>query len=164
MRHHLTPDLSVARNDTGRTAYCGPVVVAAITDFSVSRVEDEIRSARRALGDLAGAEADAVIKGTTTADVDAALGVFGYRLAQLADHQHLPAKERPTVWSWMQRPRSAFAHYVLAVMKGREGHWICVRGTKMCDTFTNGRWVFVADGPHRGARILEVFQVKRAAG
>jgi hypothetical protein len=32
----------------------------------------------------------------------------------------------------------------------------------MCDTFTEGKWTFVVDGPHRGCRIMEVFEVKRA--
>ena len=48
--------------------------------------------------------------------------------------------------------------------KGKEGHWILVKGVKMCDTFTEGRWTFVVDGPHRGARIMEVFQVRKSLG
>jgi hypothetical protein len=30
----------------------------------------------------------------------------------------------------------------------------------MCDTYTEGRWTFVVDGPHRGARIMEIFEVE----
>ncbi|MEO0618847.1 MAG: hypothetical protein AAFZ01_06150 [Pseudomonadota bacterium] len=159
MRHRLTSDLTTARNDTGRIAYCGPVVLAAITDFPVSRIEHEIRAVR---DDATSAEQ--IIKGTTTQEVRSALGVFGYEMCEIANFHDLERKLRPTVWSWMQRPRSAFSYYVLAIHKGREGHWICVRGTKMCDTFTGGDWVFVSDGPHRGARIMEIYVARRAAG
>jgi hypothetical protein len=62
----------------------------------------------------------------------------------------------------MQHPRNAWAHYILAIHKGKEGHWILIKGVKMCDTYTAGKWMFVCDGPHRGARIMEVFEVKRA--
>ena len=62
----------------------------------------------------------------------------------------------------MQKPRNVWAHYILAVHKGKEGHWILVKGVKMCDTYTEGRWTFVVDGPHRGARIMEIFEVRKA--
>jgi hypothetical protein len=45
-----------------------------------------------------------------------------------------------------------------------QGHWICIKGAKICDTHTGGRWVFGADGPHRGARIMEVYKVARSDG
>jgi hypothetical protein len=32
----------------------------------------------------------------------------------------------------------------------------------MCDTYTEGRWTFVCDGPHRGCKIMEIFEVRRA--
>jgi len=156
MRHHLTSDLAVARNDTGRTAYCGPIVVAAITDFPVSRIEQVIHDHRNDAAD-----ARKTIVGTTTEEVAAALSLFGYELNEIAAFHHLERKARPTLWTWMQTPRNAWAHYLLAVHKGRDGHWICVKGTKMCDTFTEGEWVFVADGPHRGARIMEIFTARR---
>ncbi len=75
-------------------------------------------------------------------------------------HMAKPRKERPTLWTWMQKPRNVWAHYILAVHKGKEGHWILVKGVKMCDTYTEGRWTFVVDGPHRGARIMEIFEVR----
>lgn len=157
MRHHLTSDLARARNDTGRIAYCGPVVVSAITDFPVSRIEREIHANRADPN-----AADEIIKGTTTDEVAAALGVFGYTLDKVATYHDLERKERPTLWSWLQKPRTAWAHYVLAIHKGREGHWICVKGTKICDTFTDGKWVFVSEGPHRGARIMEIYTARHA--
>ena len=64
----------------------------------------------------------------------------------------------------MQKPRNVWAHYILAVHKGKEGHWILVKGVKMCDTYTEGRWTFVVDGPHRGARIMEIFEVRKSLG
>jgi len=42
-----------------------------------------------------------------------------------------------------------------------EMHWICIHGAKICDTYTQGRWVFGADGPHRGARMTNVYRVRR---
>ena len=42
----LTSSLNDARNDTGRIAFCGPIVLSAITGYSVSKVEDEIRAFR----------------------------------------------------------------------------------------------------------------------
>ena len=88
--------------------------------------------------------------------------MFGYQMAEIENYTHLERKERPTLWSWMQKPRNAWTHYILGVHKGKEGHWILIKGVKMCDTFTEGRWQFVCDGPHRGARIMEVFQVRKA--
>lgn len=156
MRHHLTSSLSEARNDTGRTAYCGPMVLSAVTGWSVSKVEDAIRAYRAEIGD-----AEKLIEGTTTEEVSAALGVFGYELALVEDFWDLEQRERPTLWQWMQKPRNAWRHYVLAVHKRREGHWICIKGCKMSDTYTDGRWIFVADGPHKGAKIMEVFVVRQ---
>jgi len=47
---------------------------------------------------------------------------------------------------------------------GKEGHWVLIKGVKLCDTYSEGRWQFVCDGPHKGARIMEVFAVRRALG
>ena len=150
-------DRTDAINDTGRVAFCGPYVISAITGVSISRVEDEIRAFRNLPEG-----AQPVIKGTYTADVAAALRHFGYAMKPVSSFMHLAKKERPSVWSWMQRPRNAWAHYILAVHKGKEGHWILIKGVKLCDTYSEGRWEFVCDGPHKGARIMEVFEVKRA--
>ena len=43
---HPTSSLNEARNDTGRTAFCGPYVLSALTGYSISKVEDVIRSGR----------------------------------------------------------------------------------------------------------------------
>ena len=40
----ITSSLAEARNDTGRTAFCGPYVLSAITGFPISKIEDVIRS------------------------------------------------------------------------------------------------------------------------
>ena len=149
-------DLSAARNDTGRVAYCGPYVVSAITGYSISKVEEQFHNLR---GGKAGAPCK--IKGTDNEEVSAALAHYGYYMHPVADFTRLPRKERPTVWTWMQKPRNVWAHYLLAIHKGKEGHWITIKGAKMSDTFTEGRWEFVVDGPHRGARIMEIFEVKR---
>jgi hypothetical protein len=38
---------------------------------------------------------------------------------------------------------------------------VLIKGVKLCDTFSDGRWQFVCDGPHRSARIMEVYEVKK---
>ncbi len=156
MSLHLTSSLNEVRNDTGRIAYCGPTVIAAISGFSVSRIEDAIHEFRH--------DAEAarkMIVGTSAEDVSAALGLFGYAMQRLEDYNALERKERPNLSSWMRKSRSAFSFYVLAVNVGKEGHWICIKGAKLCDTYTGGKWVFAADGPHKGARIMEVWRVAK---
>ena len=80
------------------------------------------------------------MKGTYADEVEAALAPFGYAMALKESYMARPRKERPTVWTWMQKPRNAWAHYILAIHKGKEGHWILIKGVKMCDTYTEGRW------------------------
>ena len=147
--------LADACNDTGRTAFCGPYVLAAITGYPISKIEDVIRDARNS-------RRKTVVKGTGADEVEAALATFGYTMTLKQNFMNRPRKERPTLWNWMQKPRNVWAHYILALHKGKEGHWILVKGVKMCDTFTEGRWTFVVDGPHRGARIMEIFEVRRS--
>jgi hypothetical protein len=155
----LTSSLNEARNDTGRIAFCGPVVLSAITGYSVSKVEDEIRAFRNP-------EADRrpIVKGTYAEEVAAALAHFGYSMDLKESYMGRPRKERPSLWSWMQKPRNAWVHYILAIHKGKEGHWVLIKGVKLCDTYLEGRWQFVCDGPHKGARIMEVFEVRKALG
>jgi len=155
----LTSSLNEARNDTGRIAFCGPIVLSAITGYSVSKVENEIRAFRDPES-----ERRPIVKGTYTGEVAAALAHFGYRMDLKESYMSRPRKERPSVWSWMQKPRNAWVHYILAVHKGKEGHWVLIKGVKLCDTFSEGRWQFVCDGPHKGARIMEVFEVRKALG
>ncbi len=152
-----TSSLNEVRNDTGRVAFCGPYVIAAITGWSISKVEDEIRAFR----DIA-PELKPIVRGTYADEVEGALASFGFRMELKSSFMDRARKERPTVWNWMQKPRNAWAHYILAIHKGKEGHWILIKGVKMCDTFTEGKWTFVCDGPHRGARIMEIFEVKKA--
>ncbi|MGH6814530.1 MAG: hypothetical protein ACREC6_02390 [Hyphomicrobiaceae bacterium] len=156
-RARIASSLNEARNDTGRIAFCGPYVLSAITGFPVSTVEHEIRTLRQ---DAPGSES--VVKGTSADEVAAALAHFGYGMERQHSFLNRPRKERPTLWTWMQTPRNAWVHYILAVHKGKEGHWILVKGVKMCDTYTEGKWTFVCDGPHRSARIMEVFVVRRS--
>lgn len=152
-----TSSLNEVKNDTGRVAFCGPYVLSAITGYSISKVEDEIRRYREVP-----AHRKPIVKGTYADEVEAALSAFGYKMNCLETYLGRVRKERPTVWTWMQRPRNAWSHYILAIHKGKEGHWILIKGVKMCDTYTEGRWTFVCDGPHRGARIMEVFEIKRS--
>ncbi len=153
-----------AINDTGRTAFCGPYVVSAITGYPISRIEDEIRAFRMPVahdGNVPADDAEHDVKGTTTEDVAAALATYGYAMKPIANYLDVPRKERPSLWTWMQRPRNAWSYYILAVHKGKQGHWVLIKGVKLCDTYTNGKWEFVCDGPHKGAKVMEIFEVKR---
>jgi len=152
----LTSSLNDVANDTGRIAFCGPYVLSAITGYPISRVEAEIHELRATRE-----HSTALIKGTYANEVEATLGVFGFKMELKQDYMRLERKARPTVWQWMQKPRNAWAHYILAIHKGKEGHWILIKGVKMCDTYSAGKWQFVCDGPHRGARIMEIFEVRR---
>src|SRR5262245_56271304 len=96
----LTSSLNEARNDTGRVAFCGPIVLSAITGYSVSRVESEIRAFR----EIAPARKP-IVRGTNAEEVAAALAHFGYGMRLEQSFLHLPRKERPSLWAWMQRPR-----------------------------------------------------------
>jgi len=153
----LTSALNPSRNDTGRVAFCGPTVISAVTGFPVSRVEDVIRANRNMDPAI-----KAIVVGTFANEVEEAFSAFGYRMHVSESFMHLERKARPTLWQWMQKPRNAWAHYVLAIHTKKEGHWILVKGVKMCDTYTEGRWTFVVDGPHRSCRIMEVFEVKKS--
>ena len=152
-----TSSLNEVTNDTGRIAFCGPYVLSAITGYSISKVEEEIRRYRELPESRR-----SVVKGTSADEVAGVLAAFGYRMIPVATFMHLPRKERPTVWAWMQKPRNAWAHYILAIHKGKQGHWILIKGVKMCDTYTEGKGTFVCDGPHRSARIMEIYEVKKA--
>jgi len=151
----MTSSLNEVVNDTGRIGFCGPYVISAITGHPLSRVEELIQSARTSPAK------GAIVRGTTTDDVRAALSAFGYQMTLLADYTNLERKERPSVWSWMQKPRNVWTHYLLAITKGKEGHWVLIKGVKLCDTFSQGKWQFVCDGPHKGAKILEIYEVRR---
>ena len=155
----LTSSLNDARNDTGRIAFCGPIVLSAITGYSVSKVEDEIRAFRNPES-----EKRPIVRGTYAEEVAAALAHFGYTMDLKESYMSRPRKERPSLWTWMQKPRNAWVHYILAIHKGKEGHWVLIKGVKLCDTYSEGRWQFVCDGPHKGARIMEVFEARKALG
>ena len=154
----LSSSLHEANNDTGRAAFCGPIVVSAITGYSVSKVEAEVHSFRNVAQDRGG-----VVKGTYPEEVAAALAHFGYRMELKESYMHLPRKERPSLWgNWMQRQRNPWVHYVLALHVGKQGHWVVIKGVKVCDTYSGGAWQFVCDWPNKSKRIMEVYEVRRA--
>ena len=155
----LTSSLNDVVNDTGRIAFCGPFVLSAVTGYSISKVEDEIRAFRQVPEG-----SRPIVRGTYAEEVSAALAHFGFRMHLKESFMHLERKKRPSVWTWMQKPRNAWAHYILAIHKGKEGHWVLIKGVKLCDTYSEGKWQFVCDGPHKGARIMEVFEVRKDLG
>ena len=94
--------LDAANNDTGRVAFCGPYVLSAITGFGISKIEDVIREGRELPP-----HRKPVVKGTYADEVESALAHFGYRMVLKETHLHRARKERPTLWTWMQKPRNA---------------------------------------------------------
>jgi hypothetical protein len=160
MALRITSSLNHSDNDTGRTAWCGPTIVSAITGYPISRVEEEIWRVR---GRPDESDKGRAVKGTYDSEVREALAQFGYAMDLAQDYKHLEIKRRPSVWTWMQRPRNAWVHYVLGIHKGRRGHWILIKGVKMCDTYTGGAWMFVCDGPHKGARIMDIHTVRKSS-
>ena len=122
----VTSSLAEVKNDTGRVAFCGPYVLSAITGYGISKIEDIIREGRNLPEGK-----KPVVRGTYADEVEAALAYFGYRMVLKESHMMKPRKERPSVWNWMQKPRNAWAYYILAIHKGKEGHWILVKGVKM---------------------------------
>lgn len=157
----MTSSLNDAWNDTGRLAYCGPIVVSAISGLPVSRIEDEIVHFRRSFDGDVERKADGTVKGTTFEELNEALKRYDFTMELVESYEHLERKAQPSVWAWMQKPRQSWAHYVLGIRKGKQGHWIVIRGVKLCDTFTDGQWVFVTDGPHKGVKIDVVYKVRR---
>ena len=154
----LSSSLHEANNDTGRVAFCGPIVVSAITGYSVSKVEDEVRAFR----DIAQGRKP-IVRGTYAEEVSAALAQFGYSMELKESYMQLARKERPSLWgNWMQRQRNPWIHYILALHVGKQGHWVVIKGVKVCDTYSDGAWQFVCDWPHRSKRIMEVYEVRRA--
>lgn len=148
--------LNSVKNDTGRTAFCGPYILSALTGFPISRVEHEVNRFRRV-------PEGSKIEGTSAMEVAAAATELGWEMTLVQHYWNLERKERPTLWSWMQKPRNAWVYYLLAIHRGKQGHWVLVKGVKLCDTYTDGQWQFVCDGPHRGARIMEIYQLRSRA-
>ena len=160
MALRLTSALHESFNDTGRVAFCGPTIVSAITGIPVSRIEEQIWR-HRDRPHLSGN--DAQVTGTDDTEVRAALAAFGYEMVLHQDFKMLERKARPTLIQWMQKPRNAWVHHVIGLHKGKVGHWVVVKGVMLCDTYSGGRWQFVVDGPHKGARIMDVHIVRKLA-
>src|SRR3954464_11138342 len=93
--------LDAAKNDTGRVAFCGPYVLSAITGYPISKVEDVIRAQRNSTRRT-------VVKGTAADEVAEALAQFDYERTLKQSFMSRARKERPTLWTWMQRPRNVW--------------------------------------------------------
>ena len=149
-----TSHLNEARNDTGRVAFCGPVVLSAITGCAVSWSKTSSRPSRAAGALQADREGHLRRRGRGRAG--------GLRLPHGArgKFHEPPVAERPTLWQWMQKPRRP----------GRTTSSPCTRGARGTDPdqgredvrhLPEGCWTIV-DGSHRGARLMEVFEVRRS--
>mgnify|MGYP003694059317 CR=1 FL=1 len=105
-----------------------------------------------------------VVKGTHAEEVAAALAHFGYGMQLKRAFSIAPRKERAYAVSWMQKPRNAWAHHILAIHKGKEGHWVLIKGVKLCDTFLGRalavrvRWPAPRRAHHGGLRGEKTLQ------
>ena len=160
------PPLSAAMNDTGRTVWCGPVALAAITGEPASRIEGLIAAYRAAHPEAgaskhkrawAGKGAEAVVMGTSTVEVAAALADMGWRMRCV----WLRDRSKTTFARWLQRPRIAYRYHLIGLRAGRVGHWVALKGVMLADTYSGGRWGFAVDSRHMGARLLDVHEVWR---
>ena len=69
-----TATLNDSRNDTGRTAFCGPTVISAVTGYSISKIEDVIRANRNM-----SPEVKCIVVGTYSNEVEEALRRYARR-------------------------------------------------------------------------------------
>ena len=110
-------------------------------------------------------ERKTVVKGTGSDEVREALAQFGYEMSLKETFMAPGAQGAPDAHGRGCRSRATCGPTISSpCTRARQGHWILVKGVKMCDTFTEGRWTFVVDGPHRGARLMEVFEVRKSLG
>src|SRR5262245_44275933 len=112
----LTSSLNEAVNDTGRMVCCGRGVLSATTGGCGGRVGAEIGRLRQPASTR-----PTRVEGTQAQEVAATLAHFGYSMQLVQGFLDRPRKQRPTLWSWMQKPRNAWVHYILAIHKGKEG-------------------------------------------
>lgn len=153
-------------NDTGSRAYCGPVVIGAVTGKPISKVRDAIRASRKERGHNIH---DAVyrlrpITVTCNRDLGGALNKLGYWMS-LHDGYRGPTKSRPTLAAWLRKrtPEDRKATFIIAIGVSGDsgGHWVAVSGKKFVDTFTKGLPVWISDAPHRRARVATVYKVHK---
>ena len=94
----------------------------------------------------------------------AALAHFGYGMELKESYMHLSRKERPSLWTWMQKPRNAWVHYILAIHKGKEGPLGADQGRQALRHLHGGTLAVRVRRPPQGRRIMEVFEVRKALG
>ena len=161
----LTSSLNEAINDTGRIAFCGPVVLQR--HHRLLGQQGGRRNPRASAISLRGTRWQRpVVKGTHAEEVAAALAHFGYGMQLKESYIDSPARSGRRCGAGCRSRATPGSHYILAIHKGKEGHWVLIKGVKLCDTYSEGRWQFVCDGPHqrrahhggvrgeKGARVL----------
>lgn len=152
--------LTDAVRDRDGTIWCGPVALSAITGATATEIEALIARHRVARGEKPGTcKAGTEIVGTSVLDVRPALASLGWRMTcvypSLGD-------ARTTFGRWMDAPgRAAAAHYLVGLIAARRPHWVALKGVMTADTWSQGRWGFAVDGPHRGARLLDAHRGER---
>ena len=155
----LTSSLNEARNDTGRIAFCGPIVLSAITGYSVSKMEDEIRAFR----DLA-PERKPVVKGTHAEEVAAALAHFGYNMDLKESYMRLSRKERPSRLDLDAEAAQRLGALHPRHPQGQGGPLGADQGREAVRHLLGGALAVRVRRPPQGRRIMEVFEVRKALG
>lgn len=163
------PKLHPVRNEEQEKAYCGPTVLAAITNRPVKVVKECIWSSR---GEHKPGDIDrnipkrSVIRGTGEWDLSYVLQrLAGYRLKSCR------CIDKPTLAGWLKArtPDERQRTFILNVSFGKSGglfgpksdrgHWVAVRGNTFVDTFTSGQLVATSKAPHRRKRVTQVLEV-----
>src|SRR5690606_2284494 len=118
-----------AVNDTKSRAFCGPMVVAAITGEPVSRVRDAFRYVRYGAS-WTSRRRSPPIMGTHTHETERVLRLFGYVGAW---HK---VSGRPTLAAYLEGRRGVQRTHPCVVLV--TGHYVAISGWLFCDTFSKG--------------------------
>jgi hypothetical protein len=137
--------------------YCGPLVVAGVLGISTGEAARKLR----------GASGKTYIKGVSAAHVVDVLGWSGIRMQrEFTELRPLTInmfgracqiRVGPTFSQWLRGRKDRTGVHIINVGH----HFVLVKGNKMVDTFTNGKWVFISAAPHRRKRVTQVWSLEK---
>jgi hypothetical protein len=139
--------------------YCGPLVIAAITDTSTGEAAELVRDCGETSRNCT-----KPIVGIRQSEMWSVLTGLGYacewrsagRYRQRTDYStctHVYLKY-PTLRQWVKTLNPA-----LTVVVHLRGHYVLVHNGHLCDTYTSGKWVPFADAPHLRCKVRNYLNV-----